>query len=343
MTKPKEVTIYDLARKLNISIATVSRALKDDPVVSKKTKKKIFELAEEMGYRYNHFARNLREQRTYTVGVIVPRLNSYFMSTVIAGIESVANNEGYNLIISQSSESAEKEINSAKTMFNNRVDGLLVSLAYDTEDIKHFDQFFRKNIPLIFFDRVMDHPDCTNVLIDNRRGAYEATTHLIGQGCRRIVHITATPKRNVYVDRLAGYKQALADNKIPFREDYVLVNNLSQEAGVQAAEAILKMDPLPDAVFVANDNCAVGCMQALKNAGIRIPQDIAFVGFNNDPVSTVIEPNLTTINYPGYKMGEMAAGSLINHLNGVTSIDATNTILLRSELIIRASSMKSEV
>jgi len=343
MTKPKEVTIYDLARKLNISIATVSRALKDDPVVSKKTKKKIFDLAEEMGYRYNHFARNLREQRTYTVGVIVPRLNSYFMSTVIAGIESVANNEGYNLIISQSSESAVKEINSAKTMFNNRVDGLLVSLAYDTEDIKHFDQFFKKNIPLIFFDRVMDHPDCTNVLIDNRRGAYEATCHLIEQGCRRIVHITATPKRNVYVDRLAGYKQALAEHKIPFSEDYVLVNNLSQEAGIQAAEAILKMNPLPDAVFVANDNCAVGCIQALKKAGIRIPHDIAFVGFNNDPVSTVIEPNLTTINYPGYKMGEMAAGSLINHLNGITSIEATNTILLRSELIIRASSMKSEV
>jgi LacI family transcriptional regulator len=342
MTKPKEVTIYDLARKLNISIATVSRALKDDPVVSKKTKKKIFDLAEEMGYRYNHFARNLREQRTYTIGVIVPRLNSYFMSTVIAGIESIANNEGYNLIISQSSESAVKEINSAKTMFNNRVDGLLVSLAYDTEDIKHFDQFFKKNIPLIFFDRVMDHPECTHVLIDNRKGAYEATCHLIEQGCRRIVHITATPKRNVYVDRLAGYKQALADNSIPFSEDYILINNLSQEAGIQAAEVILKMNPLPDAVFAANDNCAVGCMQALKKAGIRIPHDIAFIGFNNDPVSTVIEPNLTTINYPGYKMGEMAAGSLINHLNGVTSIDATNTILLRSELVIRASSMKSE-
>lgn len=340
MTKPKEVTIYDLARKLNISIATVSRALKDDPVVSKKTKKKIFDLAEEMGYRYNHFARNLREQRTYTIGVIVPRLNSYFMSTVIAGIESVANNEGYNLIISQSSEQAAKEIASAKTMFNNRVDGLLVSLAYDTEDIKHFDQFFKKNIPLIFFDRVMDHPDCTNVLIDNRKGAYEATSHLIEQGCRRIVHITATPKRNVYIDRLAGYKQALADKQVPFNEEYVLINNLSQEAGVQAAETILEMNPLPDAVFAANDNCAVGCMLALKKAGIRIPQDIAFVGFNNDPVSTVIEPNLTTINYPGYKMGEMAAGSLINHLNGITSIATTNTILLRSELIIRASSIK---
>jgi LacI family transcriptional regulator len=342
MTKPKEVTIYDLARKLNVSIATISRALKDDPVVSKKTKKRVFDLAEEMGYRYNHFARNLREQRTYTIGVIVPRLNSYFMSTVIAGIESVANNEGYTLIISQSSESGEKELASAKTMFNNRVDGMLVSLAYDTEDITHFDQFIKKNIQLIFFDRVADHPECTCVLIDNRKGAYEATTHLIAQGCRRIVHMTATPKRNVYIDRLAGYKQALADHQIPFDENYVLINNLSQEAGVQAAADILQMNPLPDAIFAANDNCAVGCMIALKKAGIRIPHDMAFAGFNNDPVSTVIEPNLTTINYPGYKMGEMAAASLINHLNGVNSIDATNTILLKSELIIRASSLKTK-
>jgi LacI family transcriptional regulator len=340
MTKPKEVTIYDLARKLNVSIATISRALKDDPVVSKKTKKRVFDLAEEMGYRYNHFARNLREQRTYTIGVIVPRLNSYFMSTVIAGIESVVNSEGYTLIISQSSESVDKEMASAKTMFNNRVDGMLVSLAYDTENTTHFDQFIKKNIPLIFFDRVADHPEFTSVLIDNRKGAYEITNHLIAEGCRRIVHITATPKRNVYVDRLAGYKQALADHHIPFDEKYLLINNLSQEAGVHAAAAILQMNPLPDAVFAANDNCAVGCMLALKKAGIRIPHDMAFAGFNNDPVSTVIEPNLTTINYPGYKMGEMAAASLINHLNGVNNLDATNTILLRSELIIRASSMK---
>ena len=340
MLREKEITIYDLAKKLNISIATVSRALKDDPVVSKKTKKKISELAEEMGYRSNHFARNLRNQRTNTIGVIVPRLNSYFMSTVIAGIESIANKEGYNLIISQSSESFDKEKASAKTMFDNRVDGILVSLAYDTEDLSHFDAFFKRRIPLIFFDRVVDDENCTNILIDNRKAAYEATTHLIKQGCKRIVHITATPKRNVYVDRLQGYKHALSDNDIAFRQDYVLISNLSQEAGVIAAQEILKMDPLPDAVFVANDNCAVGCMLAVKQAGIKIPEDIAFVGFNNDPVSKVIEPNLTTINYPGYEMGEVAARNLINHLNGKATIRTTNTIILRSELVIRDSTKK---
>ena len=231
----KEVTIYDLARKLNISIATVSRALKDDPVVSKKTKKKIADLAVELGYRSNHFARNLRTQRTNTIGVIIPRINSYFMSAVIAGMENIANSEGYNLIISQSSESAEKEMHNAKTLFNSRVDGLLVSLAYDTDSLAHFEPFIKKKIPLIFFDRVAEQMDCTCILINNMKAAYEATTHLISQGRRRIVHITATPKRNVYVDRLKGYKEALADQRIGFREEYVIVGNLSQEAGAEAA------------------------------------------------------------------------------------------------------------
>jgi LacI family transcriptional regulator len=338
MSDQKEITIYDLARKLDLSIATVSRALKDDPVVSKKTKKRIADLAQELGYRSNHFARNLRTRRTMTIGVIIPRINSYFMSAVIAGIENIANHEGFNLIISQSSESVEKERANATTLFNNRVDGLLVSLAYDTTSLTHFEPFFKKKIPLIFFDRVAEHKDCTCILIDNQKAAYDATTHLIGLGRRRIVHITAPSKRNVYTDRLKGYKEALADNHIPYRENYVIVGNLSQESGAEAAALIRAMSPLPDAVFVANDNCAVGCMIAIRQMGIQIPKDIAFVGFNNDAVSTVVEPNLTTINYPGYEMGQLAARSLIDHLNGTSNIHSTNTILLRSELVIRDSS-----
>jgi LacI family transcriptional regulator len=338
MSDQKEVTIYDLARKLDLSIATVSRALKDDPVVSKKTKKRIADLAQELGYRSNHFARNLRTRRTMTIGVIIPRINSYFMSAVIAGMENIANNEGFNLIISQSSESVEKERSNAVTHFNNRVDGLLVSLAYDTGSVAHFEPFFKRKIPLIFFDRVAEHRDCTCILIDNAKAAYEATTHLISQGRKRVVHITAPSRRNVYIDRLKGYKEALADNHLPFREDYVIVGNLSQEAGADAAAIIRGMSPLPDAVFAANDNCAVGCMVAIRQMGIRIPKDIAFVGFNNDPVSTVVEPNLTTIHYPGYEMGQLAARSLIDHLNGTANIHSTNRILLRSELIIRDSS-----
>lgn len=340
MQRDKEVTIYDIAKKLKISAATVSRGLKDHPAISKKTKKKIFDLADKIGYRQNHFARNLRNQKTNTIGVIVPRLNSHFMSSVIAGIENIANKEGYNLIISQSSEVSSKEAANAKTLFNNRVDGLLASLAYDTKELSHFGSFFKKNIPIIFFDRVMDHENCTNILIDNRKAAYEATKHLIEQGCKRIVHITAPPKQNVYIDRLKGYKQALAEHKIKFKDEDVIIGNLSMDAGNAAAETILKMKPMPDGVFAANDNAAVGCMLALKQNGIKIPDDIAFVGFNNDPVSKVIEPNLTTINYSGNEVGEVAARHLINHLNGVSPIQNTNTIILRSEFIIRESSSK---
>ncbi|HSU27734.1 MAG TPA: LacI family DNA-binding transcriptional regulator [Chitinophagaceae bacterium] len=343
MSRVKDITIYDLARRLHISIPTLTRAPKDGPVVSKKTKKKIFGPAEEMGYRSNLFARNLRNQRTDTIGVIVPMLNSYFQSTVIAGIERVINREGYNLIITQSDENPLKEIAGAKTMFNNRVDGLLVSLSYDTDDLSHFEQFSKKNIPVIFFDRGEEHESFTNVLIDNRRAAYEATTHLISQGCRRILHITATSKRDLYIERINGFKQALLENELPFDENSLLYSNLSHEEGTNAADLILRMDPMPDAVFVSNDNYAAGCLLALKKAGLRIPEDIAIVGFNNDPVSKVVEPNLTTINNPGFEIGEMAANSLINHLKGLSPITATNTIMLRSELIIRASSLKSGV
>jgi LacI family transcriptional regulator len=340
MSNEKEVTIYDIAKKLKISAATVSRGLQDHPAISKKTKKKIFDLADEIGYRTNHFARNLRSQKTSTIGVIVPRLNSHFMSSIIAGIEHIANDQGYSLLISQSSETVTKEAASAKTMFNSRVDGLLVSLAYDTNDLSHFDSFFKKNTPVIFFDRVMPHKNSTSILVDNRQAAYNVTKHLIEQGCKRIVHITAPPKQNVYKDRLRGYKDALADFKIKFKDEQVIITNLSLDAGGEAAQLILNMKPLPDGVFVANDNCAIGCMIALKQQGLRIPEDIAFAGFNNDPVSKVIEPNLTTINYSGYEMGQVAARHLINHLNGSSPIDNTNTIILRSELIVRESSMK---
>jgi LacI family transcriptional regulator len=340
MIREREVTIYDIARKLNISIATVSRALKDDPVVSKKTKKKIADLAKEMGYRSNHFARNLRSQRTNTIGVIIPMLNSYFQSTVVAGIESVANSEGYNLIISQSNESEEKEINNAKTMFNNRVDGLLVSVAYETESTEHFDQFIKKNIPLIFFDRIIENLNCTNVVIDNRQAGYDATKHLIEQGCKRIMHITATTKRNVYADRLQGYKDALRDHDIEFNKNYVIISNLAAGDGSAVVKKILEMNPRPDAIFVTNDYFAVSCMLELKKAGIRIPEDIAIIGFNNDPMSRVVEPNLTSINNPGYEIGRIAARNLISHLTGKTNIATTNTVILRSELVVRESSKR---
>jgi LacI family transcriptional regulator len=241
MEAAKDITIYDIAEALDLSAATVSRGLKNHPAIRQETKKRILDKAKELGYQHNLFASNLRRSKTNTIGLIVPRLNSYFMSTVISGIEKVANENGYNLIISQSLESVKKEMINVNTLFNSRVDGLLVSAAYDTEDISHFDVFTSKNIPLIFFDRVLEHPGCTKIVIDNFKAGYEVTRHLIDQGCNRIVHLTASQKRNVYVERLKGYKAALADSGINYDESLVLVSNLSDQAGAEAAMEILKM------------------------------------------------------------------------------------------------------
>lgn len=341
MIKEKEVTIYDIAKELHISIATVSRALKNDPVVNKKTKKKITDLAEKLGYRTNQFAKSLRTQKTNTLGVIIPRLNSYFMSTVIAGMESVANTAGYNLIISQSAEKWDKEIESANTMFVNRVDGLLVSLAYESKNLDHFNQFVSKKTPLIFFDRAEDHASFTNIVLDNEKASYDATSHLIQQGCKSIAHITADTPRLIYKQRFKGYKKALLDHQLPYNEKLIFYGNLSIESGQEIAEDILKLRHKLDGIFCANDSSAVGCMMHLKHNGVKIPHDIAIVGFNNDPISIVMEPNLTTINYPGYEMGELAANQIINHLKGSHSLEKTKSILLHHDLLIRKSSLKS--
>lgn len=340
MFKEKEVTIYDLAHKLNISIATVSRALKNDPVVSKKTKKKIFDLAEKMGYRSNHFARNLRRQQTNTIGIIVHELNSNFITSVLAGVEKVTTEAGYDLIIAHSSESFAKEAANAKNLFHKRVDGLIASLSFDTRSMEHFKPFIDKGVPVIFFDRVEQDDDSTVVIIDNYKCGYEATQHLIEQGCKKIVHVTASLNRNVYLQRYKGYRDALFDGGLTFNERLLIVKDLSEQAGIEAAAQMLKMKPLPDGAFITNDFVAAVCMRTLKESGTAIPGDIAIVGFNNDAIGKLIEPQLSTINYPGRDMGEIVARNLINHLQGVSKIQHTKTIIVNSNLIIRKSSLR---
>lgn len=334
----KEITIYDIANQLQISPATVSRALNNHPAINEKTKVLVNAKAEELGYRSNKFASNLRKQSTSTIGVIVPRLNSYIMSTVLAGMEKVANEEGFNLIISQSLESQKKEIANAQTMFNSRVDGLLVSVAFDTDSFEHFQPFLKKKIPLIFFDRILENNNCPSIVIDNTKAGYEATNHLIQQGRSNILHITGNLQRNVYADRLKGYQQALLENEIPFQKEFLWETALNLEAGKEVAQRIKAMPNRPDALFIASDLCAVACISALKEMGIDVPNDIAVVGFNNDPVAQVIAPKLTTIHYPAKEMGEIAVKSMINHLKGTMNLDKTNAITLRSELIVRESS-----
>jgi LacI family transcriptional regulator len=341
MKNSKEITIYDVAKALNLSPSTVSRGLKDHPHINNRTKERIRTVANEMGYQQNKFASNLRQKRTNTIGVVVPKLNSYFMASVIAGVEKVTNKFGYGLIISQSQESGKQEILCVSTLFNSRVDGMLVSLAFDTKNLDHFNILLNKDIPIVFFDRVAECSGCMSVKIDNYKAGYEATMHLIGQGCRKIVHLGGNLLRNVYSDRFRGYKKALLDNGIEFNQKLVFISDLTEDSGKGIMKKIIKMNLHPDGIFAANDTSAVATVVEMHESGIKIPEDIAVVGFNNEPISRVIQPNLTTIDYPAKEIGEIAATSLINKLNNLQSINF-DTIVLKHSLIIRQSSLRNQ-
>lgn len=341
MKSNREVTIYDMAKVLNISPSTVSRGLKDHPHIRKETVRKIKAVANEMGYQHNKFASNLRLKKTNTLGLVVPKLNSYFMASVIAGIEKITNENGYGLIISTSQESEKQEISSVYTLFNSRVDGMMISLAYDTRNLHHFNALFNKNIPVIFFDRVFQCPGCLCVVIDNFRAGFEATSHLLEQGCRRIMHIGGNLLRNVYSDRFNGYKKALKAFGLSYDRNLVMIGDLSRESGVEAARKIIRMRSMPDGVFTSNDTTAVTLIVELQKAGIKIPDDICVVGFNNEPISQVIRPNLTTVNYPAQEIGEIVASSMIRRLK-IKQYEDLNTIVLNHELVIRESSLRKK-
>ncbi len=340
MKKKAEVTIYDISKALNISASTVSRGLNNNPRVRKELRKKIMHTAREMGYQRNRFAANLRLKQTRTIGVVIPRIDSHFMSSVISGMEKAANTSGYQLLISQSEESASLEEGNIQALFNSRVDGFLVSLSFETKNMDAFQNIFRKDIPVVFFDRVFECGNCVSVVIDNFRAGYEATKHLIEQGCRKIIHVGGSMNRNVYNDRFRGYRQALAENSLEFDDNSHIITDLMDNSGEVVIRQLLSRGSMPDGIFTANDTSAVSIICELKKRGYRVPDDVAVAGFNDDPVSRIVEPNLTTVHYPGRAMGDVAASTMIRILEG-TQYEKVNTIILSHELIIRQSSLKS--
>ncbi len=293
-----------------------------------------------MGYRSNHFARNLRQQKTHTIGIIVHELNSTFITSVLAGIEKVATEGGYDLMITHSAESRIKEAANANNLFHKRVDGIIASLAFDTTNLDHFKPFEDKSVPVVFFDRVEEGGSHPVVVIDNYKAGYVATQHLVDQGCKRIAHITSSLNRNVYAQRYKAYMDALRDNGLPFDEKLVIMEDLSERSAIECANQLLAMNPMPDGAFITSDFVAAVFMRTLKSKGVRIPEDIAIVGFNNDAIGKLVEPALTTINYPGKELGEIAARNLVNHLSGVSNLQQTKTIIVRSDLIVRQSSLR---
>jgi LacI family transcriptional regulator len=335
----REVTIYDIAERLKISATTVSRGLNNNPVINTKTREKIHHAAKELGYRHNTLASSLRKNQSKTIGVLLHEVNSNFSTSVLAGIEKIATAEQYDLLIAHSAEDYTKEKANAKNLLSKRIDGLIVSLALNTEDVHHFDPFFERKIPVVFFDRVINNAKCTKVVIDNFKSGYDATKHLISQGYKKIAHITANLTRNVYNDRFEGYKKALQEKKIPFKDELVKICSLDKEATITAIEQLLKLKP--DAFFITNDFAAAVCINLLHTKKIKIPKDIAVVGFNNDVLSDLITPKLSTIDYPGMQMGEVAAKELFKQLKSSNKKTRSKTIIIPSALITRESTIKN--
>lgn len=341
--KKDRSTIHDIAKKLNITASTVSRALKDHPRISETTKKAVLETARKLNYQPNHIAAALRNGKSKIIGVIVPTADRSFFASVVRGIEEIANAAQYHVIICQSYDDEQKESKTVETLLNTRVDGILVSLAKGTETFEHFLKVKKKGIPLILFDRTNEELDVSSVVIDDYLGAYKAVEHLIQQGCRRIAHFTNIKKISIYRERLRGYRDALQDYGLPFDENLVVESNMQLDDGRQSMTRMLQLSQPPDAIFSASDYSAMGAMQILKERGIKIPHEVALVGFGNEPFTGFTDPQLTTIDQKSKEMGRAAAEIFLESIKKDNKPIVSKTVVLKPELIIRNSSLKNHI
>lgn len=344
MEENKHVTIYDIAERLNLATSTISRALKDHHTISDKTIKKVKKAAEEMGFVPNTLAAGLRGNKTKTIGVLIPTVTQPFLSSLISGIEITAQKSDYTVIIMQSHDSYYEEVNMAKSLYSNRVSGVICSLAMETRDTSHFQQFSNNNIPLVFVDRVPKDYNTFRVVIDNYTAGYKATKHLIEQGCIRIAHLTAGSEfGNLYNERKRGYIEALKDHNLPIDEELIInLKSVTYEEGVKASNQLFDLDPIPDGLFAPGDIIAVSAVQTAKKRGIKVPDQIAIIGFNNDPISQIIDPNISTITHPAEKMGRAAAEIIIKNLKSQKSDDAKEITFLNTEVLARESSDRNK-
>jgi LacI family transcriptional regulator len=333
--KNEQITIKDIAKALNISTSTVSRALRDHPDISDETKKAVTALAKEMQYHPNTVAASLRNMRTETIGVIVPEIIHTFFASVIAGVEEVAYKEGYKVIMCQSNESYQKEIINLQTLIAARVDGILASISNQTTVYDHFELALQRKIPLVFFDRVCETLQTSKVVVDDFEGAVAATQYLIDTGCHRIAHIAGPENLAICRKRKEGYLSALTNNGLPIDESLIVECNLDQHDAMNITEKLLNLSEKPDAIFAVTDPVAIGAHIAIRRYGLKIPEQISIMGFTNDAVSEIIEPSITTMGQPSFEMGKIAAEQLIYQIRNKNA--AIEQLILKTNLIVRNS------
>lgn len=336
--KKGKTTIHDIAGKLNVTASTVSRALNDNPRISAATKKKVLKVAKQLNYQPNHIASALRSGKSRLIGVIVPTANRNFFSSVIRGIEEIATTLNYRIVISQSYDEFEKEVQNVETLLNAQVDGIIASIGKSTENIEHFRKIINKGIPLVLFDRVSNKLEVSQVIIDDYLGAYQAVSHLIENGARRIVHFSSSQRINIYKERKRGYEDALRDNGIKIDPELILYSNMQLEDGREMMERVISEGITFDAVFSSSDYSIMGAMQVLKEHGFKIPQQVKLVGFGNEPFTSFTDPTITTVDQKSIPMGKITAETFFELINDENSNPMTKKTILKPELIIRGSS-----
>lgn len=346
MKKKKKTTISDIAKELDITASTVSRALKNHPRISDTTKKAVWKMVEKLNYQPNNIAAALRKGKSNIIGVIVPTSDRHFFASVIRGIEEVIRDEGYNLIICQSDDQFLKEQLNIDALLQIQVDGIIASIAKETTDISHFEKIKNRGVPLVLYDRVSESLDVNAVVTDDYLGAYKSVTHLIEQGCKRIAHFAGHQHINIYKDRLNGYLDALKEHDLMIEDDLIIESDLIKDTdrilntGREIGGQLLQLSDPPDGVFSSSDFAAMGAIQLFKEKGIKIPEEIALVGYSNDFSASVIEPSLTSVDQHTKRMGNFAAQLFLDQIKSKDEEFTPRKTLLNPKLVIRASSSR---
>lgn len=332
------VTIKDIAKALGLSTSTVSRALRDTHEISAATKKIVLAYAKEIGYQPNPIALSLKERRSKSIGVVVSEVANSFFSQAINGIESIAYDRGYHVIISQTHESYDREVINVQHLASRSVDGLLVSLSSQTEDISHLTSLHERGLPIVFFDRVADEIITHKVIANNQKGAYQATCHLINSGYKRIAHLTSSSHLSISIERLAGYEEALKANGIDVNSDYIKHcphGGMIYEEMENAIKELLALDEKPDAIFVAGDRLSTGCLSVFKNLNINVPNDMAIAGFSNSDVLDLFNPSLTSVRQPAFEIGQLATQMLLQLIEAKYPVEEFEKKVLDTDLFVR--------
>jgi LacI family transcriptional regulator len=338
--KFEALTIKDIAKALGLSTSTVSRALRDSYEISPETKKLVTEYAEKNNYHPNPIALSLKERRSRSIGVIVCEIANSYFSQIINGIESIAYNHGYNVIIAQSRESYEREMLNLQYLTSRSIDGLIISISTETKDFSYFKELHQKGLPIVFFDRIVDEIETHKVIADNFKGAYDATVHLINCGYRRIATVSNPELLSITKERLAGFRAALIDYGIEVEEELI---KYCQHGGMIVSEVeevvkeMFKLKQKPDAIFASADKLTTNCLRILKAKGLKVPDDIGLVGFSNSELTELLDPPLTIIKQPAFEMGEVAMNLLLQLIESKRPVTDFETKVLSTELIIRGS------